>query len=189
MSDPVLQPRQPLDGFERKIGELRVAELTGIALVSIATPLGGETKLADAVANAYKAQIPAVGQSTVADLDNTRFLGLQPGQIIAMFTYENDRAVDTVEARLGDTGYYTDQSDAWVVLEISGPGTVMALERICPIDLHPDAFPAGAATRTAMEHIGAVIIRTEDDSFLLMSARSSARSFLDAVIASLENIQ
>jgi len=69
----------------------------------------------------------------------------------------------------------------------SGSGVRTALERLCPLDLHPDAFAVNTAQRTVMEHMGAMIVRTNDDQFLLMSASSSARSFLHAVETSITN--
>ena len=59
------------------------------------------------------------------------------------------------------------------------------LERLCPLDLHESAFPVGAAQRTVMEHMGAVILREGTDEFLLLSASSSAASFLHAVKTSI----
>ncbi|MBT8415130.1 MAG: hypothetical protein KJO30_12445, partial [Boseongicola sp.] len=50
-----------------------------------------------------------------------------------------------------------------------------------PLDLDPDTFPTGSAARTVMEHLGAMIVRVDDTRFWLMSARSSAMSFLHAV--------
>ena len=70
-------------------------------------------------------------------------------------------------------------------LELAGPGAIAALERICPLDLHDSAFPVGAAGRTTMEHMSAVIIRTGPDTFLLLSASSSGMSFLHALETSL----
>jgi sarcosine oxidase subunit gamma len=62
------------------------------------------------------------------------------------------------------------------------------LERICPIDLHPQAFAVGAVARTLMDHLNVIILREGGDTFLLMSARSSARSFWHAVETSIRNI-
>jgi sarcosine oxidase subunit gamma len=39
-----------------------------------------------------------------------------------------------------------------------------------------------------MEHLGVLILRSGDDEYLLLSASSSARSFLHAVETSLRNI-
>ena len=71
-------------------------------------------------------------------------------------------------ASLGDVAYTTDQTDVWVVLEISGPETSAALERLCPLDL--GLFEDGTAARTVMEHMGAMIVQLSADRFLLLSA-------------------
>ena len=88
--------------------------------------------------------------------------------------------------KLQGTGYTTDQTDAWVCLEISGPETILALERLCPLDIA--RFTDGTAARTVMQHMGALIIRLSADRFLLLSARSSAASFLQAVETSYRNV-
>ena len=71
---------------------------------------------------------------------------------------------------------------------MSGTGVRVALERICPLDLDDQAFPEGRVARTAMEHLSVIILRDGPDSFLLMSPRSSARSFRHAVELSVENV-
>ena len=86
------------------------------------------------------------------------------------------------------SAYITDQTDAWVVLELSGASSREALERICQIDLNKDAFKLNSMARTSMEHMSAIIVRTSKDTFLLMSASSSAFSFLHAVELSAQHI-
>ncbi|MCP4316902.1 MAG: sarcosine oxidase subunit gamma [Hyphomicrobiales bacterium] len=189
MSDATLKARSPLDGYRQQFGTLEIVELNGLALVSVATPLDGEEELKKAMTTAHKAELPAVGSSTQSSVDDTRFLGLQPGQMFAMFAHDGDRAVEFVAKKLGETGYYTDQSDSWVILQLSGADVRTALERICAIDLQDSAFPVGAVTRTVMEHLGTIIMRTGHDTFVLLSARSSAKSFLHAVLTSVNNIQ
>lgn len=189
MSEFTLKARSPLDGYRQQFGNLEIAELTGMALVSVATPLDGEAELVKAVKTAHEAELPEVGSSTQSAMDDTRFLGLQPGQMFAMFANDSDRAVEIIAGKLGDTGYYTDQSDSWAMVQLSGADARKALERICLIDLHSDAFPVGAVARTVMEHLGTIIMRTGDDTFVLLSARSSAKSFLHAVVTSANNIQ
>jgi sarcosine oxidase subunit gamma len=184
-----LTARPPLDGYSQQFGDLDITELTDMALVSIATPLGGEDALAAAMQQAFEVTLPAVGQSTVSGTGSTRFLGLQPGQVFAMFASESDRPAAIIADKLGEAGYYTDQSDSWVVLQLSGPQARETLERICPIDLQTGAFAEGAVTRTVMEHLGTIILRTGTDTFVLLSARSSAKSFQHAVLTSINNIQ
>ena len=80
------------------------------------------------------------------------------------------------------------QSDNWVGVRISGTRSRDALERICPLDLHPDVFGIDQVARTVMEHLGVIILREDKDSFLMLSASSSAKSFLHAIETSIHNV-
>ena len=82
----------------------------------------------------------------------------------------------------------TIQTDAWVILRISGPLALKALERICPINLEPDVFLENDIARTIMEHLGSIVICEKVGSYLVMSASSSAKSFLHALETSLQNV-
>ena len=188
MANYELAAKYPLDGVTRKTEGTFLTEITGKALVSVATPLGGEKNLKAAFAKSYKAKIPKVGHSTTSSIDNARLLGLQADQLFLYFDHENDEAVSHVTGKLGETGYYTDQSDSWVMLEFGGPKCHQALERICGLDLHPDVFVEGAVSRTMMEHMGVIILRSGIDEFTLFSARSSAKSFYHAIETSIANI-
>ena len=189
MAEIALASRSPLDGYERTIGTVAIAEIAGLALVSAAVPQGGDAAFAAALSKGFGAARPETGASTFGDRYAARILGMQPDQVFILFAPPDpDRAADTAKAALGPTAYVTDQSDSWAMLRIAGAGVRAALERICPLDLEDGAFPVGRVARTAMEHLAAIILREGADSFLLMSPRSSARSFLHAVELSAENI-
>jgi sarcosine oxidase subunit gamma len=72
------------------------------------------------------------------------------------------------------------------MLAIKGEGVYAALERICQLDVSEKTFPVGSVARTQMEHLGVIIIKQENDSFMLMSAASSAENFLHAVVTSVK---
>ena len=98
-------------------------------------------------------------------------------------------ASDMLGKMISDRVAMTDQSDAWVTLELTGPLTNLTLERICPIDCSSQAMPIGTTARTMIEHLGTIISRRPDDDngdpcFWLMSARSSAASFLHVITGS-----
>ena len=189
MVEPALVPRSPLDGYERTIGAVGLAEIAGLALVSAAVPPGGESAFAAALANGFGAARPATGDSTLGDRHGARILGMQPDQLFVLFEPPYpDRAVEIVAAALGPVAYIIDQSDSWAMLRIAGAAVRAALERMCPLDLGEEAFPQGRIARTAMEHMSAIILRDGVDSFLLMTPRSSARSFLHAVERSAETV-
>jgi len=69
----------------------------------------------------------------------------------------------------------TDQSDGWAGLTITGPGAEAALMRLIPLDLRAAVFPAGTAARAPLNHMAAVLLRT-DEGFTLLVFRSMAKT-------------
>jgi len=181
----VLDQTPILGGYDETIVGIRIVEQRNAALVSLAIPLGGEAAAEKAIKSAFKLALPPVGQS--AATSTHRLIRTGPDQALMLFDSQDALAEPATQQALNGACYTTNQTDAWVVLAISGSGVRTALERLCPLDLHPDAFAVNTAQRTVMEHMGAMIVRTNDDQFLLMSASSSARSFLHAVETSITN--
>ena len=182
MAEFALTARTPLDGYAGTFSGVTLAEAAGLSLVSAAVPQGGDDAFAAALAEGFGASRPSPGDSAPGDRLGTRILGMQPDQLFILFEAPDpDRAVETVSAALGPAAYVTDQSDSWTMLRIEGRGVRAALERLCMLDLDDAAFPEGRVARTVMEHLAVIILRDGADSFLLMSPRSSARSFLHAV--------
>jgi sarcosine oxidase subunit gamma len=164
---------------------MRLREITDLDLTSLAVPHKGATKLKTAIKSGFDLSKPTSVKSTAND--KTRLLMTQPDQLFVM-TPRSNHAETTIRNAIGDTAYITDQTDSWVVLELTGPSSRAALERICQVDLHPDVFKQNQMARTTMEHMGSMIIRTGDDTYLLMSASSSAASFLHAVEVSAQHV-
>jgi len=188
VSDTALYATPALGGYRSSRDGIVVEELTRLAIVSIATPLGGEQALADALKNSFGADVPETGRLTASGDGKIRFLGMGPGQVFAVFNHDGPDAEARLAETLADTAYTTDQTDVWVALRVAGDEVTAVLERICPLDLHADAFPADRCARTVMEHMAAIILKDGEDGFILLTARSSARSFLHAVEVSVENV-
>lgn len=184
--DFTLQAKPVLGGADIKIGDNRIVELDELAIVSIATPLGGEDALAAALSKGWSLDMPSPTLSTTSG--DTRAIRTAADQMLLVFPQEAPTASADVQSKLNGAGYTTDQTDNWVALEVSGPNTHAALERLSPIDLSPGVFPQDANARTVMEHMGALVVRTGEARFLLMSASSSAASFLHAVETSFANV-
>jgi sarcosine oxidase subunit gamma len=86
-------------------------------------------------------------------------------------------AVAALTMKLGDAAAVTDQTDARVVLRLSGPRVRDVLAKGCLIDLHPRAFKAGDAALTSISHIGVQIWQVDDaPTFELTVARSMFES-------------
>ncbi|WP_113912536.1 sarcosine oxidase subunit gamma [Roseovarius dicentrarchi] len=188
MPDFTLISAPPLAGYSASFGDIKLSAPKDLAIVSIALPLGGEDSAKAAIKSAFGIDLPEVGTSATTGDDATALMRLGVDQAFVLFACATPDAERQIAAKLNGAVYTTDQTDAWCSLEISGPGARRALERICPVDLHPDAFAVSAVARTIMEHMGAIIARTDEDTFLLLSASSSAKSFLHAVELSAKNV-
>jgi sarcosine oxidase subunit gamma len=176
-----------LDGMDIQVGSARLREVTDMALASVAIPMNGAPSVSEALKSAFGLEMP--GNRTSTQFGSARALLTGPDQIFLLLADRPDLATDDVEGAFEQSAYVTEQSSNWVICAVSGPDIRAALERLCPIDLHPNAFPVGAYARTVMEHMGAMIIRTDADSYLLLSTSSSARSFAHAVELSLRYTQ
>jgi sarcosine oxidase subunit gamma len=185
--DNSLKPQSALAGYDRQFDGVTLQELTGLSLVSIAVPMGGRDELARATESVFGVTLPDAGSSIYSEAGRIRLLGLQRDQLFLAIEYQGDDAVALTRGKLGNAGYYTDQSDSWAMLRIAGPGCRRALNRICMLNLDSNTFAIGTVSRTTMEHLAVIILRDGPDSFLLLSPRSSARSFLHAVERSIIN--
>lgn len=162
------------DGFE-------IREISERALASVSLRQGKTEDLNAAVQSAFGFRPPKSGRN--ASNNGVTFDWMGQGQWFVSAAREDGTAFarELVDA-LGESASVTDQSDAWMQLELSGNNSRLVLEKLCPLDLHPTVFTTGSVARTVMEHIGAIICLLDDSPrFKLLTARSSARSFLHAL--------
>lgn len=179
MADISLVAAPVLGGFQQTFTTCTLAERIDIALISVATPRQGKDVLSKGISAKWALDMPGATKMTQAN--GLRAIPLTADQFLLAFTPENERTEAAVQSDLEGLAYTTTQTDAWVILELSGKGSIAALERICPLDLDLEVFPDESASRTVMEHLGVLIVRLAEDRFWLMSARSSAASFLHAI--------
>lgn len=185
MADFILTPTAPLGSYRNWFGPVKLEEQVDLAIVSLAIPLDGGDAAARAIKAAWDMDLPNGGATTVSADGMLRLVSSGAEQYLALFTHPTPDAARHVRTALGASVYITDQTDNWAKLMLSGPRVREALERICPIDLDERVFAVGAAARTMMEHMGAFILRTGDDDFLVLVGMSSARSMLHALEQSL----
>jgi len=187
-----LEAQTPLNGFSQSFDGIEVSELLGYSLVSMAMPDDQRSTLEKNIKAAFRTDLPEVGKFTISDVDNTHILGLQQEQCFVLFENTGDNAVNIIQEKTKNAAYLSDQSDSWVMLKLSGVKTRSALERVCPINLHPNSssssFGPFSVTRTAMEYLAVIIMQTDADEYLLLSPRSSADSFLHMILTSIENV-
>ncbi len=188
MSDYTLTKESPLNGVEHEFDDVTVTEVIDQSLVMVAIPRGKIDEIGSAINKSCGLVIPAMGQSTQSSDASITLWRLQKNQVLAYYGYEGHDAENDIAKKLNAPAYYTDQSDTWAMIRVSGARSRDVLERICPLDLDPDKFTLGSVSRTVMEHIGTIIYRDGDDSYVLLTMRSFSHSMLHAIEVSVKNV-
>ena len=188
MSDYILEKLSALEGAEHEFNGVTVSEVIDMSLVMAAIPKGTLVKVESAIKKSCGLSIPEIQQSSESSDSSITFWRLQNNQILAYFAYEGDDAESYLKNKLNAPVYLTDQSDTWAMIRVKGPRSRDILERICPINIDKDVFAVGSVSRTVMEHIGTIIFRDADDSYVLLTMRSFGVSMLHAIQVSVKNV-
>jgi sarcosine oxidase subunit gamma len=196
---PSLNAQSPLGGYKMIVDGTSLIEVTDLSMVSVAPLAGSQAAFQTATAKLFK-----TGKSDSSKPSATMALD-RPGkqrcilmpsaqnQWFLCFDDDGTNPIDAAKVLLGEglskQMAMTDQSDSWVILALSGPQSRRTFARICPIDCSASAMLIGTTARTSMEHLGAIITRRPDEGdhqpcFWLLSARSSAASFLHTITGS-----
>lgn len=83
----------------------------------------------------------------------------------------------------------TDQSDGWARLHLSGAGAEDVLARLVVVDLRASAFPVGSCAKLMLNHMQALIIRSEAQAFDILVFRSMARTACHELTEAMERVQ
>ena len=188
VSDYILEKESALEGAEHEFNGVNVSEVTDKSLVMVAIPRGTLADVESALKKSCRLSIPKMEQSTVSSDSSITLWRLQNSQVLAYFSYEGDDSESHLKSKFNAPVYFTDQSDTWAMIRVEGPKSRDVLERICPINIDPEVFPVGSVSRTVMEHIGTIIFRDGDDSYVLLTMRSFGRSMLHAIEVSVKNV-
>ena len=188
MSDYILEKESALEGAEHEFNGVNVSEVTDKSLVMVAIPRGALADVEFAIKKSCGLSIPKMEQSTKSLDSSITLWRLQNSQVLAYFSYDGDDSESYLKSKFNASAYFTDQSDTWAMIRVKGPKSRDVLERICPINIDKDVFSVGNVSRTVMEHIGTIIFRDEDDSYVLLTMRSFGRSMLHAIEVSAKNV-
>lgn len=155
---------------------LKVVERTGLAMVGIAARKGQRGTVSERVHELFGVALPATPQRVTAD--GVAVLWTGPDQWLLLADGGDARKpLQALKDGLSGLASVTDQSDARLCLELSGPAVHEVLAKGVMLDLHPQVFGAGATAVTLIAHVGAQISRIDADTFELLVPRSYAHSF------------
>ena len=143
------------------IGDLTLSEVALDRIFAVA-PLAGQTM---ATSTAMKDQI-GLGLSALNRATSNRQARVQ--------WFGHRVWLVTAHVTLDDMAAVTDQSDAWTIVRIEGPGVEDVLARLIPLDLRIARFKSGHTARTMLGHMSAAVTRVGAQAFELMVMRSMA---------------
>ena len=113
--------------------------------------------------------------STRCDGKTLLWLGPRSWLLVAGPALPHDAFEVTRVALNAAGGALFDVSSSYVGWMIAGAGAARALNKRCPLDLHPRAFPAGHCAQSMLGHVNALLYKVDErPAFIVMTARSFA---------------
>jgi heterotetrameric sarcosine oxidase gamma subunit len=165
------------------VAGLLIEERTDLSFANVIAKRGKRDALVSAVETAYGVALPTRPRRVTKG--SVTFAGTGPDQWIA--SAEGPEAPNfaaRVRGRIGLFAAVSDQTDARLVLRLSGPNVRDVLAKGVPLDLHPKVFKPGDVARTVVADIGVQLDRLDEATFQLTAPRSMAGSFWSWLSAS-----
>ncbi len=162
---------------------LTVAERTDIAFANVIARRGKRFMLVNAVNTAFGVALPDGPRRTT--VGSVTFAGTGPDQWLASAeAAEAAGFAAKLRARVGPFAAVSDQSDARLVLQLSGPRVRDVLAKGLAIDLHLKSFKPGDVANTLIAYVGVQIDMLDDATWQLTAPRSMAGTFWSWLSAS-----
>jgi sarcosine oxidase subunit gamma len=157
------------------IGPVTITERFDIAVASVAVRAGR-----DLTAPAQAAGVPLPGPAACQPGAPYSAFWVAPGMWFVEAPYASHEDIAAhMKAAFGATASVTEQTDAWVILDLAAPDLAPLLERLCSVDFA--TVPDGHATRTVIDHLGVYLIKQHQGAARLYGPRSSAESLFHAL--------
>lgn len=191
MAEPTALRRSPLHHLHDRLRDGSVSGERAVALreVPFVTMIGvraepGSPAVARLGESLGTGLPEACGRVTSAGGHSALWLGPDEWLVVS----EADGAELTARLRdalAGDSGSVVDVSANRTTLELSGPGAREALQKGCPVDLHPRSSGPGRAVATTLGRVPVLLWQTDETTYRLLPRSSFAdyvaRWLLDAV--------
>ena len=190
MAELMMLRRSPLAGMARELmdravtGErdLRVAEWRFTTMVSLRVDPGSAA--ADAIEGVLGTALPrSAGEVTGHGQHSVLWLGPDEWLVVSQMA-AGDLVAALAEAVAGAHAAIVDVSANRTVLELRGAAARAALEKGCPLDLHPRSFGPGEAVATTLARVPLILWQVGPESYRLLPRSSFseyvARWLLDA---------
>lgn len=131
------------------------------------------------IAPAFEAEAKAVLLSALG----AGLRDVSPGEWLAVSRDEvPEGLLGRLSVTLAGMADVIDQSDARVLLDLSGPAVRAILAKGAGVDLRPDAFPVGRSANVVIGHVAANLAAVAPDRFEIAVTRSYAVALTDDLL-------
>lgn len=161
------------------IGSCKLLEQEPQAITSIAPAKGHAKAVSKTLQTALGLGFPAPNRTTGQDGQRCVWTGPEQAFLIGPQLPSSPPLANAA---------ITDQSDAWIVLRLTGRDAEAVLARLVPIDLRQSVFKRGHTARTLMFHVSISITRTGANSFDLLAFRSMATTAVEELSAAMKSV-
>lgn len=177
---PLHLRRSPLAGLAGALADAEVAGHRGVAvrevpyLTMVSVRVDPRSAAAEAIGEVLGAPLPdRVGSTTTAGEHTALWLG--PDEWLVVSRAPAGPLSARLSVALGYArGDIVDVSANRTTLELAGPSARAVLEKGCPVDLHPTAFPVGAAVTTTLASVPLLLWRAGEATWRLLPRSSFA---------------
>lgn len=164
-------------------GGVTLTENSGLALASVAARRGHEAACRRHMEALLEGDAPGPGRACLHDPEAAFWMAPDQWMVGAPYASHEDLA-DQLKSRFGATASITEQSDAWVCFDLSGPGVEAVMELCCNVNIR--AMVTGDATRSAIHHLGVYVLRFDPPEHLrIIGPRASAASLHHALLTAM----
>jgi len=181
---PNLKPTPSLGSYSQTWGGLTLTENKHTELVSLTSIQNEETKFAKAFETNFNVKPPQ--PNTFENFENGIAFWTSPGQCWVIVQDENPNLDKYLHSKMDGSAYAVLLTDGWTSLTLTGAQSYDVLERFIPLDIRK--APINFASRTSAHHIAVIILKFSDTEFQLLTPRSSAKSFLEGLSHTIDNV-
>ncbi|WP_272006660.1 sarcosine oxidase subunit gamma [Roseovarius sp. ZX-A-9] len=174
-----LYPITPCAGLlPIEVGAMRLTEVDAGTITSLSPYKGRDDALSDALKAAHGMALPAPNRATGKDGNRAIWFGQRQALLLG----------PAPDAALSEHAALTDQSDAWAVIRLTGPGSADVLARLVPLDLRDGHFRAGHTARTDLMHMHASLTRISAQAWQIMVFRSFAQTLAHELKTAMQGV-
>lgn len=176
-----LEPITPLGGRDPRIdihGPVTIAEITDMALASVAARLGHETGVRSTLGKLLGSEVPGPSRGSAGTI-SAFWIAQDQWMIEAPVASHEDLAGRLAERLVGEASV-TEQTDAWCRFDLTGPSLSSIMELLCVADT--SVWQGGEVQRTVIDHMGCYLLCRAREHMSVIGPRSLAASLHHALL-------